>query len=307
MATIIRDLDRARELANRLYKDFTTPGIGIFGRTEMPEDRPPQGVVRGSLEHLLFITLTVTIDYQRDAPRLWELSRKVYENLGTRYLYEPAILFEKGLTQARKDMAHTGLSRKSQKDPYLWYTVAITFLKKYRGDPRNFLKDCQYHAPAILGRLRSDTHEERNRQVPDFPYLRGPKIGCLWIRMLRDNVGIEMTGLEEVPIPVDVHVLRASVCSGVITGNYNGPIGPVFDEIRTVWKEAVKPFRRDDGRQMTALDLDEPLWHLSKYGCSGHKGTGNSSFLEGCPVQNDCPAIEIKITGSSCSFGIKGC
>ena len=303
MSDLKCNLGRARELALRLHKNFTTPGIGIFGRTEMPEDKPPHGVFRGSLEHLLFITLTVTIDYQRDAPQLWELSRKVYENPGTRYLYQPALLFEKGLTQSRNDMNLTGLSRKTQKDPYLWYTVALTFLKKYGGDPRNFLENCHYHAPTILDRLKNDTHEERGSQVPDFPYLRGPKIGCLWVRMLRDNVGIEMTGLEEVPIPVDVHVLRATVCSGVISGRYTGSIGPVFEEVRTVWKEAVKPLKRQDGQPMISLDMDEPLWHLSKYGCSNHRGSENSACLEECPVINGCPKVEIRITGSNCSFG----
>jgi hypothetical protein len=33
----------------------------------MPEDVQPAGVERGSLEHILFITLMVAIDYQREA------------------------------------------------------------------------------------------------------------------------------------------------------------------------------------------------------------------------------------------------
>jgi len=52
-------------VAELLYNSFSTRGI--YGRTDMPEDITPNSVTRGSLDHLLFITLTVSINYQRDA------------------------------------------------------------------------------------------------------------------------------------------------------------------------------------------------------------------------------------------------
>lgn len=43
---------------------------------------------------------------------------------------------------------------------------------------------------------------------------------------------------------------------------------------------------------MIALDADEPLWHLSRYGCTKRdKITGN------CPVFNRCEAKEFCIKG----------
>ena len=44
----------------------------------MPEVLTPSGVVPGSLEHILFITFTVSIDYQRDAISLWNSSRETF-------------------------------------------------------------------------------------------------------------------------------------------------------------------------------------------------------------------------------------
>jgi hypothetical protein len=55
-----------------------------------------------------------------------------------------------------------------------------------------------------------DDHDDMLRRRSDFPHLMGEKIAPLWIRMLRDNIGIELSGHEDVPIPVDVHLLRAS-------------------------------------------------------------------------------------------------
>ena len=76
--SLVIDSERAGKLAELLHRKFLS--TGIFGRVEMPEDLLPKGVIRGSLEHLLFITLTVAIDYQRDANILWEVSRKTWED-----------------------------------------------------------------------------------------------------------------------------------------------------------------------------------------------------------------------------------
>jgi hypothetical protein len=58
------DSERGKQLANLLYNSFST--TGILRNTEMLEDILPAGMQKGSLEHLLFITLTVSIDYHRD-------------------------------------------------------------------------------------------------------------------------------------------------------------------------------------------------------------------------------------------------
>jgi hypothetical protein len=119
-------------------------------------------------------------------------------------------------------MRRYGLSKKPKQDAHLWWTVGVSFFKKWSGDPRRFLTDCRWDALTVLDRLRTDTHLQRNRAVLDFPFLRGPKIGPLWLRMLRENVGIaDLKRMEEVPIPVDVHIARSTLCLGVV----KGPVG----------------------------------------------------------------------------------
>jgi len=51
------DYERGRLAAELLYKAFST--TGIHGRRVMPEDDLPREIRKGSLEHILFITLTV--------------------------------------------------------------------------------------------------------------------------------------------------------------------------------------------------------------------------------------------------------
>lgn len=284
------DPEKGRRVAELLYNSFST--AGILGRTEMPEDLTPRGVQRGSLEHLLFLTLTLSIDYQRDAVALWRSSRQSFEENETRYLFDPKSLHEASPRQITADMHINKLSKKPKKDAHIWRTVGVTFFKKWDGDPRNFLQSCSWDSLAILERLKNDTHVYNKRSVSDYPYLRGPKIGPLWLRILRDNAGIEqLKNLDKVPIPVDIHVARATLTTGVIRGNTKGRLHDLFEDIRTVWAESVKGLIAKD-RPMIALDVDEPLWHLSNYGC-----TYRDKAPGVCPVSGECEAKDFCVKG----------
>ena len=117
----------------------------------------------------------------------------------------------------------------------------------------------------------------------------GSKIGPLWLRMLRDNVGIEkLKNLDLVPIPVDVHVARSTFSLGIVKGLYSGSIERAFENVREAWFESVKDLRLLN-REMIALDVDEPLWHLSKYGCTKRDlRTGKCPLLHQCEMRNYC-------------------
>jgi hypothetical protein len=275
------DIEKGRQVAPLLYNAFRT--TGILGHADMPEDRPPAGVETGSRDHLLFLTLAVSIDYQRDAYALWESARRTYEDQATRYLFDPEALHEAPYAQVFADLKKHGLSKKHNKDTYIWRTVGISLYKKWGGDPRNFLADCGYDGPTVLRRLKEDRHPANGRTTPDFPFLRGNKIGPLWLRMLRDNAGLDaLTNLECVPIPVDIHVARASLCLGVVRGTYEGRLEDIFGAIRQAWAESVRGYAAGD-RSMIALDVDEPLWHLSRFGCSRRDGQTGL-----CPLSGRC-------------------
>jgi len=277
---------RGKAVARLLHDAFAAQGI--LGRKWMPEDVMPAGVETGSLEHILFLTLTVALDYQREAEALWRAARETFADPATRYLFEPKALHETAWQTVREDMQRYRLSKKPGKDCNIWRTVGITFHKQWEGDPQNFLEDCKWDAPTILERLRSGTHLNNGRQVPDYLFLRGKKIGPLWLRMLRDNADLEIKNLEEVPIAVDVHVARATLALGVVRGGYDGDDEGMYEEIRRAWRQSVKGLEVG-GREMVALDVDEPLWHLSKYGCTDRdQATGECSHCERCEAREFC-------------------
>jgi hypothetical protein len=279
---IIIDKEKGKSLAEILYNTFNDKGI--HGQTVMPEDIEPAKVVRGSLEHLMFITLTVSIDYMRDANALWENSRKTYEDPSTRYLFNPKLIKEANIEEIKKDMAKYGLAQRINQDAKTWKTLGTTFYTKWDEDPRKFLASCGWNAPNVLKRM--------DKAKKDFPYLSGSKIGPLWLRMLRDNVGItELRDMDKIPIPVDIHVARSTLSTGIVRGSYDGPLEELFSYVRRAWWDSVLNLNIS-GRPMIALDVDEPLWHLSKYGCTFRdKQTGS------CKMKNTCPAKDFCVPG----------
>ena len=288
------DVHRGMEVAESLHPAFFT--VGIHGHNDMPEDLLPAGVDRGSPDHIAFVTLTVSIDYQRNASALWESARRTFEDSYTRYLFDFRALHETPLSKVVADVQRHQLSRKPQKDALIWRAIGVTFFEKWQGDPVAFLQDCGWEAPCVLERLGSDRHLEAGRLASDFPYLRGPKIGPLWLRMLRDNVSIDrLRHLERVPIPVDVHIARATLAVGVVRGSYSGSLGELFRIIRKAWFESVRGLRVGQ-REMIALDVDEPLWHLSRYGCTNrHKQTGQCPLLPTCEAREFCVQGRIRV------------
>src|SRR3990172_4026365 len=182
------DAERGRAVARQLIRAFQT--TGIHGKRSMPADLIPRSVTRGSLEHILFLTLTVSIDYMREANALWTSARRTFENEETRHLFSAADIAGTPLERIIRGLQKYRLSKKPDKDALIWKTIGETLHSKWQGDPRNFLRACQWNAEIILSRLRTETHMQGGRIIDDFPYLRGSKIGPLWLRILKDNGGL---------------------------------------------------------------------------------------------------------------------
>jgi hypothetical protein len=265
---------------------------GIHGVEIMPEDYPPVGVERGSLLHVLFLTLTVAIDYQRDATTLWRNARKTFEDPETRYLFDPHEVAQTSENIIIQDMQKYQLSKKPRKDAGIWRRISVGFFEKWHGSPVEFLEECDWDALVVLARLRSEQRYQNSKFKDTFPFLRGNKIGPLWLRILRDSVGFDqIRNLDRIPIPVDIHIARATLCLGVLQGRYSGPIEGLYDFIRQSWFECTRDVVHDS-KPVIPLDVDEPLWNLSRLGCT-HRG----DTVARCPLYNRCEMT------SSCVYG----
>ncbi|MCJ7491198.1 MAG: hypothetical protein MUP15_03455 [Dehalococcoidia bacterium] len=274
------NVQAAREVGNTLRQSFNDPSIGILGHTTMPEDILPGGMTKGSYEHLMFTTLTVSLDYMRDAVALWAASRHAYEDETSRYLFSPQRVVQSPSGAVSRDLQRHGVSLRPDQDAHIWNSVSLTFLTKWGGNPMNMLEAARYDAPSVLQMVQSEV---------GFPYLRGPKISALWVRMLRDNVGIAFKNMGKIPIPTDIHIVRATLSTGVLRGNYSGSLDGVRPYVQEAWADGLA------GTKLIPLDVDEPLWNLSRYGCTRRTG-GLCPAARACAVSAHCVAGVVRVS-----------
>lgn len=296
MTDLIVDSEKSKQVAIILYEKFNSDE-GIFDHNVMPEDLLPtwcselskSGIKRGSYEHLMFITLVVSIDYQRNADQLWDAGRKTFEDERTRWLFNPNEVVKKSHSEIVQAMKMHKLAKKPQKDTSIWFNVSKSLFEAYESDPKNLIEQCNNDALIIFNK-KFDLRFKRS-----FPFLSGDKIFPLWIRMLHDNVKMDLSNLDKVPIPVDVHIARATFTTGCLAGKYKGTISDVKDKIDEAWKKTLESIRHP--RLVYRLQLDEPLWHLSKYGCRSR--TKNFCPKKGsCPVNNFCVGGLVNVSAS---------
>ncbi len=290
------DHRRGGKAAGPVYAAFRAGGAR--GQNDVPGYIMPAGVTRGSREHLLFITLTAAVDDQGGDDALWRSSRLAYENPAVQYLFEPVKLNKAPFKKIIRDLQKTKLSRKTIKDAQIWTTISTIFLMDYDSDPRNLLAAGNFEYEQILRILLESRHgKERNRK-PDFPNLREPEIRRRWFQMLRDDLAIQLKGMETAPIPVDIHIARSTLSLGIVKGCYEGPLQNISSPIREAWCRSVEGVARPDGLPMIPLDLVEPLRRLSRWGCSNRDAEGTCAAAPDCPCKICCAPGLIEINAA---------
>ncbi len=268
---VTRDLTAARQLRD------AHRGVGgktLFGTVpRMPEEELSRGI-EDPHDRLMFLTCTVSIDYQRDAEALWRHTRSRYDDLTTRWLFCPKEVAAKSpvevLEALRRGNPH-GALRYPAKDASWWHHNASSFAQYFDGSPRVLFERSAWDVLRI--------RREINRSGR-FLGLRGAKIFPLWIRMLTDVLGYQFQNYSALPIPVDIHIARASFTTGLVRGKYEGPFGEeLIALLRRAWTEACVATGESH------MSFDEPLWQLSRLGCT-HRHEGGSPD---CPRRMVCP------------------
>lgn len=292
--SLMINLKEGREIALSLFEKFNS-NDGIFGHNIMPEDFVPRWgsnledlkINRGSYEHLLFITMVVSIDYQRDADKLWKAGRKTFETRETRWLFFPEELNKKSFPDIVNAMKRFKLSKKPTKDAEIWSNVSNSFFKYYDSNPKKLIENSNFNAMNLFQQKFDPKFKKR------FPYFSGNKIFPLWIRMLNDNLDIELENIDQVPIPVDVHIARATLSTQCLTGRYSGSISQIAPMIDNAWEKIMDTIT--DDKLKYRLQLDEPLWHLSRYGCK-HRRESYCPKKSKCPIGDLCSRGSVKVS-----------
>lgn len=253
-------------------------GAGVFGkkRENMPEYFYLQEVDPPHRVNVL--TVTAVMDYQTNADNLWQAAVETYLDPDTRWVFDFKAVAGKELDILKKTMAVHGFTgRYADNNARYVQRVCRTFADYYGGSPHGLLKKYGYNAYLLFS---------QKAQLGDLPALTGTKIFPFWLRILKDVAGIQLQNLDKVPIPVDIHTARSTY--RIVYQNPGRPdVSTDRDKIENDWFRICRGLR--DPR-IYPLTLDEPLWFLSREGCSGTDG------------RNNCPRFRECVVGSYCVF-----
>ncbi len=182
------------------------------------------------------------------------------------WLFQPEEVSARSTSGLGNILRSYGVSQRHSKDVASWYTIATSLASP---------SVAPVVRRAVLGGT-GDAREllvARNAKGPDakplFPFIQGPKIGPMWIRMLVYPGRAKITSLECLPVAVDVQVRKVTEYLGV-TETYGQPLDRVRRLIQEVWAEDVRRHGAEGPGPLsnTAGALDPAIWFFGKWGCT---------------------------------------
>ena len=221
---------------------------GKLGNIIMPEDSNPGFSEKEKEICLVYFTLPMSLNYQRDSYKLWESVLKTFNDHETRIIFNiqtSAIIDENVL---REYLLKYKIALQPNKHITTWQKIAKTIFENW-GSIESLLVAADYD----FLKLKEIIQEEFKS---GFPYLSGPKIFNYWCFIIQKYGNMKLKNSEFIEIAPDTHVTRCSVILGVITQ----------EEAENLTKEKISEKWRKllIGTGINPIDMHSPLWFLSR-------------------------------------------
>ena len=268
----VSDTPRAATVAEAIASDFYDDQLDLSARDVAPGStwsRLPEvecvECLRGSgASHRavrLFLTFIAAMDRARDATRLWNNGVELFQSHPE--LFEPTEASAIPISTLRERLSQYGVSQRHGPDSSAWNVIARSLTVE--GNPVTRVVDSGVGNAGELLSYLCTSYKGQSR----FPFLRGPKIGPMWVRMLVAPGEAKIDNIDIIPVAVDVHVRRVTKNLGVLdTAGMSE--GEARRRIQDTWRVAVATTRigGPPGLTDTCAALDPALWVFGKYGCS---------------------------------------
>ena len=268
-----KEVDSARlaeMIANEFYDgllDLSSRSMGSGqGWSQMPEVKCVRRIRRNARvsdrDVRLFLTFISAMDRARDAERLWRAGVELFEMFPQ--TFDPVEVSGMSPSKLRARLSDSGVSQRHGPDSEAWLRIAESLVTG-SGSVCRAIDHGVGDAKELLRDLGSRDPARRTR----FPMLRGPKIGPMWIRIMANPGGAEISHLSVIPVAVDRQVRRVTENLGV-TATQGLELHWAKCEIQGAWQEAVSAARvgGPSGINGTCASLDPALWFYGRYGCT---------------------------------------
>ena len=223
---------------------------GRLGEIVMPEDSHPNFTQDQAEERLVYFTLPMALNYQRNSYRLWEEALKTWKDPETRAVFSMRKSAEMTTDELRERLLRYKVALQPNKHVATWQTLSCTISDNWGSI--GALLDSTNHDYLQLRDLIQGSHKK------SFPYLSGPKIFNYWSYILGEYGGASLSHREFIEIAPDTHVIKGSVRFGVISENDASAM--TREQISQRWREVL------DGSGIDPIDMHSPLWFWSRGG-----------------------------------------
>lgn len=260
-------------IARTITEDFHHGAFDLSARGGAPppswESMPEVVALRGlqalaatPREVRTFMTLLAAMDRARDADLLWRNGVALFRE--ARWAFDPAQCFQHSLTHLQDALVASRVSQRHGPDSAGWRLIAEALIDE--GSPlavRRVVNDGVGDAAELLAAVRA----ARPSGQPWFPFLSGPKISEMWVRLLAVPGGARITSIERLNVAVDVQVRKVSEYLGV-TATSGRDLEQIRGVIQDAWRALAAETVGPPEIAGTAAALDPALWFLGKWGCT---------------------------------------
>ena len=219
---------------------------------------------RGESERAVrwFLTFICAVNRMRNATQLWRAGAALFDSDSK--VFNPFEASSMPFDSLREFLRVNHVSKKHRADSDAWRRIAES-LASGQGAVARLVHDGVGDAEEVRRDLRSRCDGQAR-----YPLLRGPKIGPMWIRIMVDPGGAQISRMDTVPVAVDVQVRRVTENLGV-TDTQGLTLRQAKPLIQDAWRAAVATANIGGapGIENTCAALDPPLWFFGVHGC-GH-------------------------------------
>ncbi len=240
-----------KEILDKVDKLIIMYKNGELGGEVMPEDANPH-FESSSLKNYLYFTLPMALNYQRNSYILWESALKTYNDVETRFVFNPKMCLEKNFEEVQYALTKYKVAIQKQKQTEIWLTLCNTFVEMFDGDIRELFDKLDND----VNKIRDFIQKENKKK---FPYLSGTKICNYWMYVIYQYTDRKYKNIECLTVAPDTHVCKATYKLGIITDDeFNS--SNVQQIVIDKWQELL------NNTKYKPIDIHTPLWLWSRNG-----------------------------------------
>ncbi len=221
---------------------------GKLGYMKMPEDSSPDFSEDDKEIRLVYFTLPMSLNYQRDSYKLWGSVLKTFNDSETRIIFNVKSSVNLTEEELRKYLLKHKIALQPNKHIATWQKISKTISENW-GSMNNLFEFVGYDFLKL-----KDLVQRRFKK--GFPYLSGPKIFNYWSFIIQKYGKIKLKNSEFIEIAPDTHITKCSVILGVITKEESESL--TKEKVSEIWRKLLH------GTGINPIDMHPPLWFWSR-------------------------------------------